>query len=189
MARPNQFRAEETRSDGHNDLMLFDGTHITMFNSDKRVFAQADQPGSVDDAIIYFVRDLQMRLPLAALFTTRFPTELGERLKFADYVETSYAFDAPADQVAGSTRAVDFQVWIADGDKPLPLRIVMTYKNDPGQPQFWADFVDWNLRPHITKNYFAFKRPADAQQIVFAVQVPAAPTEWSEATSVEGEAP
>jgi hypothetical protein len=188
MARPNQLRAEETRSDGRNNLVLFDGARITVVDGDARVFAQAEQPGGVDDSIIYFLHDLQMRLPLAPLLTTHFPAELAEHLKFADYVETSYAFDAPADQVVGSTSTVDFQFWIAQGDKPLPLRIVMTYKNDPGQPQFWADFVDWNVKPRIAKNFFVFKPPGDAHQIVFAVQL-IGPPQASEPTPIEGEAP
>ncbi len=68
-------------------------------------------------------------------------------------------FDAPADHVVGNTGVVDFQVWIADGDAPLPRRIVMTYKNDPGQPQFSADFVDWDMKPRISQQTFAFELP------------------------------
>ncbi len=84
LERPNRLRAEETHSDGRNNVVLFDGSRITVFDSDAGVFAEAAQPGSVDDAIIYFVRDLKMRLPLAPLFSTRFLAELGERLKFVD---------------------------------------------------------------------------------------------------------
>jgi Predicted periplasmic protein (DUF2092) len=42
---------------------------------------------------------------------------------------------------------VDFQLWIADGDQPLPLRAVLTYRREAGQPQFRAQFSDWNFEP------------------------------------------
>jgi hypothetical protein len=56
----------------------------------------------------------------------------------------------PCDHLAVRTAGgVDFQVWIAQGDEPLPRRIVITYKDENGQPQFWADFSNWNLAPEL----------------------------------------
>jgi hypothetical protein len=190
LARPDRLRAEETGADGRNSLVLFDGTHVSVFDGDLGVFAQADQPGTVDDAIIYFTRELQMRLPLAPLLTTRFPAELESRLQFVDYVETSYVFEEPAQQIVGSTGVVDFQVWIAQGDRPLPQRIVLTYRGEAGQPQYWADFIDWNIRPRISKSRFEFKPPKDAKQIVFAVQiVPPAAAPAVEDSAADGDTP
>ena len=31
---------------------------------------------------------------------------------------------------------IDWQIWIADGDGPIPLRYVITSKDMPGSPQF-----------------------------------------------------
>ena len=80
LERPNRLRIEETSADGRGQDVIFDGSKMTVWDGEDRVFAQADQPGSVDDAVVYFVRDLQMRLPLAPLLTTRFPTELERRV-------------------------------------------------------------------------------------------------------------
>jgi hypothetical protein len=171
LARPDRFRADETHADGRNSSILFDGRKVTVYDADYGVYAQADQPGSIDDALIYFTRELEMRLPLAALFTSRFQEELAPRLRFADYVETAYVFEVPTHHVIGQTAVVDFQVWITDGEKPWPRRLVLTYRDEPEQPQFWAEFDDWNDRPRITKKTFDFRPPADASAIVFAVQL------------------
>jgi hypothetical protein len=63
---------------------------------------------------------------------------------------------------------VDFQLWIADGDQPPPLRAVLTYKNDPGQPQFRAQFSDWNLAGEPPDSTFTFAPPVGANKIPFA---------------------
>lgn len=172
LARPGQLRAQETRADGRNSLLLFDGARVTVWDAELGVFAQADQPGSIDDAVLYFVRDLGMRLPLAPLLTTRLPEEFERRLKFADYVETTNVYGEPVHHVAGRTAILDFQVWIDDGDAPWPRRLVMTYRAEPGQPQYWAEFHDWSRKPRIRKDQFVFDPPQNARQIVFAVQVP-----------------
>ena len=73
--------------------------------------------------------------------------------------------------LAARTATVDFQVWVADGDKPLPLRIVLTYKQAPGQPQYWAQFSDWNLAPAITDSTFSLQPPDGAQKVAFAAEL------------------
>jgi hypothetical protein len=189
--RPSRLRTEETRADGRNDVVLFDGERLTVWNAEARVFAQAPQPGPVDDAVLYFVRDLEMRLPLAPLLTTRLPEEFDRRVKVADYVETTQIYDAPVHHVVGRTALVDFQLWIDDGDEPWPRRLVITYRHEPGAPQYRADFENWTANPRVGKNDFAFAAPEGARQIVFAVQVPplAEPQAAETSTQEEAESP
>ena len=40
---------------------------------------------------------------------------------------------------------VDWQVWIEDGAQPLVRKFVITYKDEPGAPQYTAIFFDWKL--------------------------------------------
>ena len=152
------------------DLALFDGKTITVFDADANVYAQTPQPGTVDDSLVYFVRDLRMRMPLARLLSTRLPSEWPKRVQAVDYVESADIDGVKTHHVAGRTDAVDFQYWIMDGARPLPLRVVLTYVNEPGQPQFWANFSDWNTSPSLTKSTFEFIPPADASKIAFAAQ-------------------
>ena len=67
---------------------------------------------------------------------------------------------------------VDFQVWVTDGDRPLPQRLVITYKQAKGEPQFWAQFSDWNLAPAVEDSMFLAKPPDGAQKLAFAAQLP-----------------
>jgi hypothetical protein len=171
--RPRLLRIEEESAGGRGQLVLFDGTSMTVYDGEAGVFAVAPQPETVDDAILYYVRELGMRLPLAPLLTTWAPGELERRVLWIDYVEQTSVFGRPAHHLVASTADIDFQVWVADGEQPLPLRMVLTYA-DAGEPQFWAQFTHWNVAPDFGPESFVFTPPEDAQQIVFAVQVPAA---------------
>ena len=171
LARPDRLRVEEIASDGRLDLALFDGKEITVFDADASVFARTPQPGTIDDTLVYFVRDLGMRMPLARLLTSRLPAEWSRHVKSVDYVEATEINGVRAHHVAGRTNTVDFQYWITDGTRPLPLRVVLTYAGEPGQPQFWANFSDWDTNPRLPKDTFSFIPPAGARQIVFAAQV------------------
>jgi hypothetical protein len=91
-----------------------------------------------------------------------------------DYVEKTKINGAVAHHLAARGDTVDFQVWVADGDKPLPQRVVITYKTAKGEPQFRADLSDWNLAPAITDATFTAKPPEGAQKVAFAAQLPRA---------------
>ena len=168
LARPDRLRVEGERSDGAGVLTVFDGREITVIDSASNVYATAPQPGSVDETIVYFVRDLGMRLPLAVLLVSQLPVELKERVRALDYVERTSIDGVVSHHLAARTDTVDFQVWVAEGDKPLPHRVVLTYKNAPGQPQVRAQLSDWNLAPAITDSTFLVKPPDGAQTVAFA---------------------
>jgi len=136
------------------------------------VYAQAAQPGGVDETLVYFVRDLGMRLPLAVLFVSRAASELERRVRAVEYVERTGILGAPAHHLIGRTDTVNFQVWISDGEQPLPQRIVLTYPAAPGQPQFRAEFSAWNLAPQPADALFTFTPPAAASKIPFAAALP-----------------
>lgn len=171
LQRPDKLRIVEASGDGAGERVLFDGKKITVFNSDAKVFAQTAQPGSIDDSVVYFVRDLQMRLPVAPMLLTGFADELQRRIQSIDYVGRTDFLGKPAHQIAVRAAQVDFQMWISDAPQPLPLRVVITYRSEPGQPQFRADFSNWNLSPSVVESDFAFTPPTDARQIAFAAQL------------------
>jgi hypothetical protein len=172
VSRPDGLRVEVEHGDGEQHLVLYDGREITVYSPSQNVYAQATKPGGIDAAVRYFLRDLGMRLPLAILLTSRFPEEIERRTQALDYVEPARILGKPAHHLAGRTETVDYQVWVAAGDRPLPLRVVLTYKDAVGQPQFRAEFSDWNLAPDIRDAQFAFTPPDGARKIAFLAQLP-----------------
>jgi hypothetical protein len=172
LSRPDRLRIEGERSDGAKTLTVFNGKEIVLIDETSNVYATAPQPGGVDDTIVHFVKDLGMRLPLAVLLVSQLPAELKDRVRSIDYVEKTNIYGSTSYHLAARTDMVDFQIWVADGDKPLPQRVVITYKKAKGEPQFWAQFSDWNLAPEISDSTFLAKPPDGAQKVAFAAQLP-----------------
>jgi hypothetical protein len=171
LQRPDRLRVEAERSDGDRGLFLFDGKGITAFKAEDNAYARMEKAGTVDDALVYLVRDLQLTLPLARMFHTDFPKFLKEQVASVAYVEENFLFDVPTDHLAIRSEDVDLQLWIAQGEQPLPRRVVITYKNAPGQPQFRAFLSDWDLSPKVAADSFSFNPPAGAEQIPFLAPV------------------
>ena len=169
LQRPDRARIEVKRSDGDRGLVLLDGKGITAYKADDNVYARVEKPGTVDNAIVFLVKDLQMTLPMARMFLTTFPQDLEKQLTAISYVEEDVLFDVPTDHLAARSAEVDLQLWVAQGEQPLPRRVILTYKKAPGQPQFRADMTEWNLSPTVAADSFTFTPPAGAEQIPFIV--------------------
>ncbi len=185
--RPNGLRVEIEQSDGERHLVLYDGKDITVSTPSRNLYAQATKPGGIDGAVMYFLKDLRMRLPLAILLSSRFPAEIESRTQSIDYVEWTEILGAPAHHLAGRTETVDYQVWIADGAQPMPLRVVLTYKNTEGQPQFRAQFSDWNLSPAVQDSLFTFAAPEGTRKISFVAKLPQVVTKGAATPKQTGE--
>ena len=170
--RPDRMRVQAEMSNGAKLTMYFDGKTFTMFSPEENVFSTLEKPGSVDDVMKFIVLDLQTPIPLSMLLLASIKEELEKRITGVDFVEQTTVAGKPVDHLAARTADIDFQVWVAQGEQPLPLRVVITYKHAPGQPQFSADLSDWNLAPKIDQSAFAFSPPAGAQAIPLMVALP-----------------
>lgn len=188
VSRPKGLRVEAVGSDGKRQWLLFDGLTLATYSPDANAYAQAAKPGDIDTAVTYFLNDLQMRLPLAALLLSRFPDEVGTRSQVVDYVEKTAIFGAPAHHLAGRTEVLDYEVWVAEGAQPLPQRIVLTYREAAGQPAFRAQFSNWNLAPPGRVEY-TFTPPADARKIAFVAQLPQIPISGDKTAQSKGGQP
>lgn len=171
LQRPDKLRVETVRSDGEHNLVLFDGEKITGFKADDNIFAQVEKPGTIDETLIYLVRDLQFKLPLARMLHTGFAQQLEKMITAVSYVEENVLFDVVTDHLAVRAENIDMQLWVAQGDEPLPRRIVITYMNAPGQPQFRGDFTDWSIEPKVAADSFTFTPPTDAEKVPVIARV------------------
>ena len=52
--------------------------------------------------------------------------------------------------------------------QPTPCKLVITYKNQPGQPQFTAVFSNWDFAPRIDTAVFTPELPPGTEKIPFA---------------------
>ena len=167
--RPNNFRVDFIRRDGVNGSVVYDGKEIVLFNPDEAVYAKAPFKGEIDDALDFLSEELNRPIPLRDFFESDPGSVLTAKIESAIYVDESMLAGVLCDHLAMRNDKVDFQIWIAQGDEPLPRRIIITYKNEEGQPQFWGQFMKWETSPKINDGTFAYTPSEKVERIPFAV--------------------
>lgn len=167
LSRPDHLRIDATKRDGSKSELIYGGKEISLYFSKENVYATKSLPGTVDQAVDYFINDLDMRLPLAQMLSSKLAQKLPDQVLEASYVEKSFIAGVPCDHVAFRGDEADLQLWVSQGAKPLPQRMIITYTQIDGRPQFWAQFSDWDLAPKISDSLFVFRAPAGAAKIAF----------------------
>jgi hypothetical protein len=54
---------------------------------------------------------------------------------------------------------------VEKSDQSLPRRLIVTYRSLPGEPNFIAEFSDWDFNIHPSDADFTFQPPTDAVQV------------------------
>jgi hypothetical protein len=70
---------------------------------------------------------------------------------------------------------IEIELWLDKTEQSLPRRLVVTYRSIRGQPNFIAEFSDWNFAVTPTDADFAFKPPEGATQVELTASSAAPP--------------
>ena len=87
MSRPNGLRVEWKKAMARSISSCTTARRSRCLVRRRTSMRRVSKPGGIDEAVTYFLKDLHMRLPLAALLLSRFPAELESRTQSLDYVE------------------------------------------------------------------------------------------------------
>lgn len=167
--RPDHFRIDFNRRDGVHGSVVYDGAEVVLFNPEEVVYAKASFKGEIDDAFDFLGEKLDRPVALRDFFSSDLNAILMAKIESILYVGESTVGKVLCDHLAMRNDHVDFQIWITQGDKPLPHRVIITYKNEEGQPQFWGQFLKWEISPDIPDKSFTYEPPKNAERIPFAV--------------------
>jgi hypothetical protein len=171
MRRPDRARVHAESREGTEVTLFFDGKSISIDLAHENAYVSVEKPGSLDAAFDYLAEDLGVPTPLADLLSNNFYEDIVDRIVAGFVVGESEIGNTKCIHVAFSTEDIDVQMWIEDSDRPLPLRLVITYREAEGSPQFWAQLMNWNLKPKTPDSLFAYTPPKGAERIPFAATV------------------
>jgi hypothetical protein len=169
--RPDRVRVEAETREGTETTLIFDGEVISIDLADVNAYVSVAKPGTLDAAIDYLVDDLGVPAPFADLIYSDFYSGIVDRIESGFIVGESTIGKCDCLHLAFSVEDIDVQMWIEDSDRPLPYRVVITYKKVEGSPQFWGQFLNWDLSVEAPDSLFAYSPPEGAELIPIAVAV------------------
>ena len=173
--RPDRIIAD-TSGDTVNRSAWFDGKRFSLLDKEHNVYGSSEFSGTIDQLLDRLDEQFEVVIPLGELISENLLAQLTERLRGASYVGLHKVGDARCHHLAFILDLLDFQIWLEAGEKPLPRKLVITYKQEPGMPQYTAVFTRWNLEMETPDSLFEFQIPAGARKIDWTVpELPSVP--------------
>jgi hypothetical protein len=164
--RPNRLRSN--RVGEMTDLEFFyDGQSAVLYSKDKKVYAMAPEPGTLDQMLDAVRTRLNLEPPGADLLYTDACEQMLADVTRAIDVGPATLNGAQTRHLAFRSPQTDWQIWIEDGDRPFPRKYLITSRDVQSQPQFGVELDNWNVSPAITDATFKFVPPPGVTKIDF----------------------
>jgi hypothetical protein len=164
LKRPGNIRA--LRSGGFADVeMLFDGKTLTMVSKYPNLYSQIDIPGTVDHLIDELKDKHNKPLPGADLIMSNSYEQLMLDVTDTKDLGSGVIDGVECDYLAFRKKEVDWQIWIAHGDRPYPCRYVITSKHIDHSPQYSIQLRDWKTGNEAAADDFRFMNPTKAKKV------------------------
>jgi hypothetical protein len=164
--RPNKLRSDRV-GEGMDLSLYYDGSALTLYGRRMNTYATADAPATLDETIDFARQELELEAPAADLLYGKPYDVLMEDVVSGTYVGQTTLDGKKCHHLAFRGNETDWQIWIEDGARPVPLRFVIVSKKVAGAPEFAVSLKSWNFRPRITPELFTFTPPPNAEQIDF----------------------
>ena len=166
VSRPNKLRADR-KGDIVNQEFFYDGKNLTLYNPKENLYATTAAPPTID-AMLDFAREkLDVIAPGAEILYGNAAERMLKVTTSGFVVGPSMVAGVKSTHLAFRGAEVDWQIWIEDGDKPLPRKFILTSKKVTGEPQFSVLIRNWDIAPKLTDQMFTFTPPKGAKKIEF----------------------
>jgi hypothetical protein len=143
---------------------VYDGKTVSVYDAKAGSYATYPAPQTIRETLELAEDKYGATVPLDDLFRWSAGDDRTKVLTAAHFIDKVQLGSQTANHYAFRQPGIDWQIWIADGDKPLPLRVIIVASDDPAKPQFQADLA-WDTSPQFSQTAFAFTPPPNARAI------------------------
>jgi hypothetical protein len=162
--RPDKLRA--TRTGGFADVeLVFDGKTVTLLGKSANVYAQAELTGTIDQLVDELRNKYRRPIPAADLLMSNPYNELMPLVVNTKDLGSGVIRGVECDHLAFRTEEVDWQIWIAQGQRPYPCRYVITSTKVAGSPQYTIDVRAWKTGAEVASASFSPQIPTGAKKL------------------------
>lgn len=163
--RPDRLRMD-IRADRRDQRLFYDGKSFTIFDEPAGYYASFQAPPTLAELKDVTEKRYGIDMPLADLFYWGTEHDGTADVTGATKVGVSTVAGTACDHYAFRQKDVDWELWIEQGQRPLPRKLVITTTAEKARPQS-SEVLEWDLSPQLGDDLFKFAPPPAAHKIDF----------------------
>ena len=166
VSRPDKVAAYVTGDFGEKRL-VYNGQTVSMYDRKKNVYTVIAVPDTINGAMDTLANDYGIVVPLEELLYQNAYGRLVAHAAAGQYLGLHRFGSIDCHHLAFATDALDWEIWIEAGDKPLPRKVTISYKQYPGNPRYTA-VIAWKESASVASGMFEFTPLSGTQRIDIA---------------------
>lgn len=166
VSRPNKLFGEST-GDTVNSQIYYNGKTVTIYERNKKIYAVEKVPGTIDAMLDDLHDRIETDQPLSDFLFSDPYKMFMEHVRSGAYVGLHYVGKEKCHHLAFRQKTLDWQIWIDAGEKPLPRKLLITFRRQVDQPQYAALIHKWDVNPTLKDDMFEFKAPEGVRKVDF----------------------
>ena len=149
-----------------SEIYLHKGV-LTLYSNKHNFYSRAEVPEDLEVALLFALEEFDVETPLLDFLILSSLDSLVSNDESVRYLtDKSPIRGVDCHHIIISGPHVDLQVWIEEGDRPIPRRTLMTIKTVHGLPRHDV-FIDWPAELDPDASTFEFEPPDGALEIEF----------------------
>jgi hypothetical protein len=169
--RAGQLQADVRRGADQRRIW-HEGKELTILDVPENRYVVLQTPESVDKMLDFLAEEHGIVVPLDDLLYPNPYEVLTEKVNSGVWVDQQEIGGRKCDHLLFTQDNVDWQIWIDSGEPAVPRKVVITYKDDPDQPQYEAILDQWQLNPTVDLAQFKAQVPPSAKRVEIGELVP-----------------
>ena len=162
--RPNKLHSEQIGAKG-GLAFTYDGKSMTLECTANGTYATKPAPANIDGAIDQARKEFQIEAPGADLLYSKPYDILTEQVISGELIGHETVDGTAVTHLAFQGEEVDWQIWIKDGNEPLPVWFSIVTKTMAAKPEFEVHLSRWETKAALPASTFAFKAPAQGTRV------------------------
>jgi hypothetical protein len=155
------------KSDLGAKAIWYDGKTLTIYDPAHRAYASTPAPDSIDAMFKQVADDKNLSIPLEGFDFNNECERAYRDIQRGKYIGLNDVGGVECDHLGFIQDETDWQLWVDHGQKRLPRKLVITYKQLPSQPQWQAIFSDYHFNQTLPPSLFRPKIPNGAIKTSF----------------------
>jgi hypothetical protein len=155
------------RSDLGAKRFWYSGDTVTILDPLSLVYASETVPPSIDAMLNRAEQKHNLTFPLADLAASDPCQPFHKLITYGGFVGINDVNGIETNHIAFSSPKTDIQLWLSRSGKPVPLKVLINYRSEPGSPEYIAFLSNWKFPQEIPASRFRAVLPKDAKHIEF----------------------
>ena len=157
-----------TDGDDVSRAAWFNGETLTLLIRPDNIYSTEEIAGSVENMLDTVMDEYGLTVPVADLLFSNSYEGFIASARTGQYVGLHEADGSKCHHLAFQADTIDWQIWIDAGEIPVPRKLVITYIEEEGRPQYTVRLSKWDLAAKLPPETFEFHPPKGATRVKMA---------------------